>query len=234
MNTAKVRRRAWAQALLFPYIRRACRKHFHSLQIFDEPAASWLSSEQPGPFLFYSNHHYWWDGFFELPLIESYQLDYAIMMEEKNLRQFSFFRKTGVFGVDLETREGRTAGLLRAVRFLKEDKLRRSLILYPHGRLIPEGGAWPDFEAGLELIARRVPGLALFPVAKKISPGPHPKPEVYLSIGEPVFGRDEPTAGQLLSRLRKTFVDLETARVEGKEGRYWLPPPRRYRGKVQP
>lgn len=193
-----------ASWLLFRYIQMSFRRRFHSVELIDDEAAPYLSLDLPGPFIFYSTHSYWWDGFFDWPIIRKYNLDYSIMMEEKNLSRFSYFRKTGVFGVDLDTPEGRTKGLLRAVRILKSAKPRRSLILYPHGRWVPEGEEWPPFQKGLELISRQLPDCPMFPVAKKIFPGNHPKPEVIITIGKPLFGRDEPSSSKLGVALRAT------------------------------
>ena len=213
-----------ASSLLFFYIRLSFRRRFHSIRLYEEAAADWLGPESPGPFLFYSTHHYWWDGFFDWPLIKRYSLDYSIMMEEKNLSRFSFFKRTGVFGVDLESSEGRTRGLLRAVRILKHPSARRSLILYPHGRWVPEGEPLPPIQKGLELISRQFPDLPMFPVAKKIVSGNFPKPEVFLAIGEPVFGNSEPSSKTLSDRLQKTVDDLTRRRLADEPGVVLLKP----------
>ncbi|HKK69521.1 MAG TPA: lysophospholipid acyltransferase family protein, partial [Bacteroidales bacterium] len=148
---------------------------------------TWTQQNQP-PVIFYGNHQTWWDGFFYVHLLWHYGFEYAIMMEEKNLKRFRFFQKTGVFGVDLDSRLDRGKGVLYAVDWLRKQgpARRRALVIYPHGRLVPEWEPLPDFQPGLARIVQRVENVLAIPVLTRIHYGQHPLPNVDMIIGEPV------------------------------------------------
>lgn len=227
----KARRNPILTALLFGYVGRRMKKSFFSYRMRVD--AEWMENPNHYPLILFGNHNYWWDGLFEIPLFRQFDLDYRIMMEEANLRQFPFFRHTGVFGVDLTNSTGRSASLLHAARLLREPVQRRTLVIYPHGKLIGPMEDWPRFLGGVEALARWTQGKGhLLPLYKTIVPGPYPLPEAFLSLGTPIPCRDLPDLEQLeasLDSLRKQTHEWIRKR-NFNDALVWQPPPRRYRG----
>ncbi|MEM0964748.1 MAG: hypothetical protein AAGJ81_01180 [Verrucomicrobiota bacterium] len=221
LKAKKDRFRTW---ILFRYCRWSMRKKFFSVRLYVDRAA--FQEAQTFPLILYGNHCYWWDGLMETLIFDQLMLDYYIMMEEKNLRQFPFFQKTGVFGVDLESREGRSQALLYAARLLRSDSLRRTLVMYPHGKLVEDFDEWPEFHAGLEGLLRLNEQAKARPMAKKIHAGRYPLPEAVLRIGSPT------ESNGLEEGLRETYGELmDDIRDSRTEDRLWLiPPPRKWRG----
>ncbi|WOO42501.1 lysophospholipid acyltransferase family protein [Rubellicoccus peritrichatus] len=157
------------------------------------------------PILFYGNHQSWWDGFFAFQLARRYGIDQRVIMEEKNLQRFPFFRYVGVFGVDLDLKEGRAQSLMHCVRTLKVDKPRRALLMYPQGRLVsPLEKAWPPFKPGIETILKLCPAVKAVPIIHEIVSGKHQLPEVFIEIGQPISAANQPDATVLEAALKDT------------------------------
>lgn len=203
----------WGSWLFTCYLNRLFRRSFHVIRF--SGAYAQLEKAESYPCILYSNHQTWWDGLLEWPVITHFRLNHLLMMEEKNLRRFPFFRRVGVFGVDLDSRSGRSAGLLYAIRGLRDGADRRTLILYPQGELLPSHEGWRPFQPGLEKILRAVPGSRAIPVAKHLRMGRYPKPEVILHFGAPVSSGS--TGKDLEDALLMTMKEAESYPFD------WLP-----------
>lgn len=208
--------RAGAVLLLDGYLRLQFLRHFQRVEVhgFDGYENS-LSEPDGPPLIFYGNHQSWWDGFFMFSLGRRLGLEFRVIMEEKNLRRFSFFRLTGAFGVDLSSIRGRAESLLHAVRLLRgKGKRRRCLTIYPHGTLIsPWMDPWPPFQPGLEALLRLCPSARAVPIIHEIVPGPERLPVVWIEIGKPLepgFSSNELEAALLA--VRRTM----RARIDAK------------------
>lgn len=203
------------------------KRRFFSVRLYVDLEA--FQEADTFPLILYGNHSYWWDGLMETLIFERLGLDYYIMMEERNLRKFRYFQKTGVFGVDLESKRGRTEALLYAARLLRSDSLRRTLIIYPHGRLVEDFSEWPGFQGGVSGLLRLVEGVQARPIAKKIHSGRYPKPEAALRIGPPTDAEDLESA--LLREYQSLLTDLAENKAEDRE---WLiHPPGKWRGQTE-
>lgn len=167
-----------------------------------------LKASAAGATIFFGNHQSWWDGFFDVVLARDHGMSPWLMMEEANLRRYFWFQHTGVFGVETQSARGRAASLLHAVRLL-EEKPGRCLIIYPHGRLVPDYEAWPFFQPGVEKLLDRVEGLRAFPVYRRITFGRHARPEAWLEIAPPL------KAGATLAEAEAAL--REAGEVQGKK-----------------
>lgn len=212
----KARRTWWGEQMVFRYGKRRMKRHFNGLWLTGHnPLEERLAQLDPvTPLIFFSNHQSWWDGFLEIPLMERYRTDHRLMMEERNLARFPFFRHAGIFGVDLDSPQGRGAGLLYAARHLRKTggKHRPALFIYPHGRIVPEYEPWPPFMAGVEGVLRLCPVALAVPVVKRFTFSHEPGADVFIDLGPPL----EP--GQLrersdLQRALETLKDKQAARL---------------------
>lgn len=204
----KAEKQRQVQWLAERYIKWRVRRMFHEVTLTGDNAAL----KEPGnyPLVLYANHQSWWDGFLLLLLYLHFRMDYFVMMEEKNLRKFSLFRRMGVFGVNLDSDAGRRASLLYAARLLRDAPTgaRRTLTIFPHGRLVGETEEWPPFEAGLQALVRACPGHRAVPVCLHLRFGKYPWPEAFLRVGSVVENGDSVTTGLLEEALIKTRDDL--------------------------
>lgn len=195
---------AWRQALLDAYLRWKYRQRFYQVRVGGFPGwQEWLRSEAPYPLIWFGNHETWWDGLLDFSLTRRFGMDNRLMMEAKNLRQFPFFQKCGVFGVELDSPRGRADGLLHAVHLLKESSQRRCLILYPHGRLTQP---WedPPFQPGLTAMLKRAPNATALPVWREMRFGAHELPTVEIQLGQVILPQTTLDDDALRLRLDQT------------------------------
>jgi len=179
------------------------------------------------PVILAGTHYYWWDGLLESLVFERWGWSYAVMMEEKNLAQFPYFRRTGVFGVDLTQLAGRAAATRRAARWLRASgegetfparaPYRRALVVYPHGKLVADLGEWPEMEPGVAALAR-LTGARIMPWAKRIVAAGEERPGAYLGLGEPISAAAAGEPGAVAAALQATDRALRDWIVEGAAG----------------
>ena len=215
--------------LLKWYTQRLFANHFRQISLrgrvgFDR---DWgRARKDGGPIIFYGNHQTWWDGFFYVHMLWHYGFEYAIMMEAKNLRKYWFFRKVGVFGVNLDSILDRGRGAQYAINWLSETsaKKRRALVIFPHGRLVPEYEAFPAFKPGLHKMVERIKGAVAIPILTQINYCEHRLPNVDLLIGEALHHDKMPIAAayeQSLLNIRNSAANYFDAHNGFSEEKIW-------------
>lgn len=148
--------------------------------------------------IYYLNHHSWWDGIIPL-LLNEYLLKQKAraLMEDKQMRQYSFFKRIGAFSIDRNDPRKTVTSLRYAVQSMKRDK--SSLFIYPEGKITPTGSSM-DFEGGLAWLHSKLPEVDIVPVGIYMHTIRNDKPELHVQIGKPV-------------RLHKEFENEEMTRV---------------------
>lgn len=219
-------------SMLHWYLRYQLSRRFFSVRVdgFDGFDTFFRNAESY-PVLFFGNHQTWWDGFFAYELARHYDIDQRVIMEEKNLRKFPFFRYVGVFGVDLQSKAGRAQSLMHCVRTLKTEKPRRTLLIYPHGRLVsPLESTWPPFQPGIETILKLSPEVQAVPIIHEIVPGNHQLPEVFMEVGQPIPAKSRPDLAQLEHALADTRASMARKALERSHssGSFFLSGPRKH------
>lgn len=106
--------------------------------------------------LLLQNHMSWWDGFFGSHLCyEHFHKNYHVMVQEDQLRKFSFFRYKGAFSVRKNSREA-LESLSFSAELLNDPK--NLVLMFPQGRLesmhVPEIA----FEKGVSRLIGEVQG----------------------------------------------------------------------------
>ncbi len=141
-----------------------------------------------GSVLVVSNHSSWWD-----PIVLQWmchrvlRCDAFAMMDAKNLARLPFFRKVGAFGVDLESaRDG-----VRAIRYSANllDRPGRLVWVFPQGKETPITRPL-EFRPGAAAIAR-IGRASVIPIAIRYEMGATPNPELWVSVGAPIAGKDQ-------------------------------------------
>lgn len=194
------------------YSRRYLRRHFHSLRV---TGAKPSPNPASVPLVVYSNHASWWDPLVGLLVSQDLFPTHPVYapMDAAALRRYGFFRRLGVFGVELGTRQGATAFLRQARAILQSPT--NALWLTPQGRFADARERPVNFKAGIG----HLPGLAeeiqFLPVAIEYVFWEERLPEILVRIGEPHRTKQsdprmkaEAWAELFAERLRATQDDL--------------------------
>lgn len=114
------------------YLNYLMKKNVHSIQLFGN-----LPEFPPDrSILLLPNHSSWWDGFIIYLVIDMFWHKTPwVMMEEKQLGRFSFFRKLGAFSVRPGDREDVEKTLNYASKLLTKPE--NLLFMFPQGKLLP-------------------------------------------------------------------------------------------------
>ncbi|MBT2582748.1 lysophospholipid acyltransferase family protein [Planococcus sp. ISL-109] len=163
-----------------------------------------------GPALIISNHSSWWDGLLFFFLNHRvWKLDVHIMMHERGLRQFPFFRRLGAFSIDRSNPKDILASLRYAEQLLKEGK---TVILFPQGDEFHLETRPLQFHTGILYLMEKCPQVPLVPVRFYYSMRREKNPEVWIDQGEALSLIDIPEG----SRHERTLwlQDRETAALD--------------------
>lgn len=118
-------------------------------------------------------------------------------MEDKQMRDYGFFKKIGAFSVNLEN----PLSALRSLRYALDSMKRpnSSLFIFPEGEIVPFSTGRPNFKKGLGWIANQCPDVDVVPVGIYIHTAKYDKPEMFLKIGESLKFSPEKSAENLNS-----------------------------------
>lgn len=135
------------------------------------------------PVLYAANHVSWWDGLVLFQLTERLtRSDPYILMDERGLRQYPFFRRLGAFSVD----RGRPRDVLAALTYA-EQRLRSGCPLW----IFPQGAITPpelpvEAQSGIGQLLCRLGSAEVRPVTLHYVLGDHQKPAVTVKAGPPI------------------------------------------------
>lgn len=159
------------------YLHRLVRHSFQTVWL--RRAAAFPS----GGFVAAANHTSWWDGF--IPFLIQRALvpatPFFILMSDRELRRFPFFRWAGAFSID-------TGSVRRARSSIQYAGARAraggGVWIFPEGVLTPPGAGRP-FTSGC-LHAARAGGSVIVPVALRFALLSAQRPEVFVDIGQAI------------------------------------------------
>lgn len=135
--------------------------------------------------VYFLNHNSWWDGLIPLYLNENHFHQQArALMEDKQMREYSFFSRIGAFSINPEDPRSAVTSLRYACNSMKREKA--SLFIYPEGELKPAGDARPEFKEGLAWLWSHTRDVDFVPVALYMPAFRHHKPELYIHTGDTV------------------------------------------------
>lgn len=133
-------------------------------------------------------------------------------MEDKQMRQYTFFSKIGAFSINLENPRASITSLRYAVDSMKRDQA--SLFIYPEGTITPVSEKKPEFKKGLSWLYQNLEDIDFVPIAIYSHTLRSSKPELFISIGNSVkhdksLGKNrlnelfEQDLHQLITRVRE-------------------------------
>ncbi|AZB42301.1 acyl-phosphate glycerol 3-phosphate acyltransferase [Bacillus sp. FJAT-42376] len=185
------------------YVNRLFKQHFRGIFIM-------APSALPDHALWCSNHSSWWDGLVLHYLNRTVlKHDFHVMMHEKGLKDFPYFRKMGAFSVNRDHPREIIHSVQYAGTLLNEGK---SAAIFPQGDEKHLEQRPLGFLSGIIAIAEKSPDTPILPIALYYSFGAEKKQELYIQIGEPLA-----YSSLTGSRKEKTYrlEELFTVQLDG-------------------
>lgn len=191
--------------------RRLLKKHFAAVRVAGLEALGTL--DHTLPVICFGNHSCWWDGLIEYYIArELLDVQPFLMMEERQLQRYRFFRKIGAFSVRRDSAREAYASLRYAASIF--DHPRRWLWIYPQGVMQPNDVRPLHFERGTAVLASLLQqGAQMLPFAHRYEFLSEQRPEAFTLFGEP-FAAAPPIATRQLTRRMEEAVTalLDTLR----------------------
>ncbi|MCM3747735.1 lysophospholipid acyltransferase family protein [Paenibacillus pasadenensis] len=147
------------------------------------PSSAPVQRKQRLPVLYAANHVSWWDGLVLFQLTERLtRSDPYILMDERGLRQYPFFRRLGAFSVNRE----RPRDVLAALTYA-EQRLRSGcpVWIFPQGAITPPELS-VEAQNGIGQLLCRLGAAEVRPVTLHYVLGDHQKPAATVKAGRPL------------------------------------------------
>ncbi|MBN1447169.1 MAG: lysophospholipid acyltransferase family protein [Bacteroidetes bacterium] len=201
--------------LVGAYFHRKIRRSFAAVHL---KGAEHVSDTRPQvPLVLYANHPGWWDAV--LPVILSNQVfrhDAYAMMEEKQMKQYGFFRRLGCFSVVREDPREAVRSLRYAADLLRGTS--RVLWIFPQGTLTAAERRPLRFYNGTAHLLRDLGEVTAVPVAFRYEFVEQERPEVFIACGKPWYIHAEERVDidlttHLLEELMEYELDVQREEI---------------------
>lgn len=157
--------------------------------------------------LYYLNHHSWWDGLIPFLLNQKlFRQNARGMMEYKQLHRYPFFRRLGVFSVDLSSARSSVQSMRYAIQSMERSNA--ALYIYPQGQTEPFKTKNLQFKKGIGWLAKKLPEADLVPVGIYIHTLDSDKPRLKIQVGEPVQANRISSAESINLTLEERLSNL--------------------------
>jgi len=216
----KANKSKWFESLFAIYNRNLLKRRFNSMQISN---AEVLHNEMPQ--IIFPNHSSWWDGLVAFEISKMVNADLFVMMEEKQLRKLSLFRRLGAFSIVRENPRQAFESLNYAANLLNENS-GRTLWIFPQGKILPNDLRPLNFYRGLARIVEKVGECRVVPCAIRYEFLGHFKPDIFVKLGEPeIYNRSRKIDSKNLtvhyeSKLIETLDNLKQDIVSNELSEY--------------
>lgn len=173
------RKSAWFERVFAVYNRNLLARRFEGLRV---AGLRGLGERARGmPVMLYANHSSWWDGLVAFEIGRAASLDQYVMMEERQLRRLSLFRRLGAFSVVRARAREAWRSVDYAGALLRGTK--RALWIFPQGVTAPNDARPLKFYTGAARIIERAGGVLAAPVAMRYEFLEEFRPEALARIG---------------------------------------------------
>jgi len=201
----EARKQRVLEGLFALYTRRLLRSHFSALRLQGGERVNGLDRSMP--LILFGNHSCWWDGLIEFYLAKKvFSLNPYLMMEEKQLKKYLFFRRFGAFSVNRQSPRESLASIQYAVGLFREPN--RVLIMYPQGVMKPNDARPLGFSSGIGRITAALGKVHLIPIAHRYEFLTDQRPEALVAVGEPLLIEDAQEPKRLTVRLEAVVTEL--------------------------
>ncbi|MFC7682152.1 lysophospholipid acyltransferase family protein [Paenibacillus sp. GCM10028914] len=177
------------------------RRYFHEITLRGE--LDWFEMERP--VIYVMNHSSWWDGLLVYHVIRKTSSgDHYMMMDEKQMNKYRFFRKIGAFSIDKSSVKGIWKSLHYAEKLLSNQG---RVWLFPQGEIYHQDIRPLRLQSGIGYLLAKCPNTAVVPVTMLTFLVQHQKPEASIWVGDPMLDAwDELERKNIVERVR---VSLE-------------------------
>jgi 1-acyl-sn-glycerol-3-phosphate acyltransferase len=159
---------------------RGLRRSFNAIRV--RGAETMEGLDRSLPIIIYGNHSSWWDGFVEYYISYGlYGLDQYLMMEEKQMSRYRFFRWLGAFSVNRDSAREAAVSLRYAISLF--DRPGRILCIFPQGVMRPNDSRPLAFSPGLGRIAAGLGKAQLVPMALRYEFLREQRPDILVRLG---------------------------------------------------
>lgn len=179
----KAKKKFLFQKIFSLYNIRLLKSHFNSIRIKGENNIFNLKPHIP--LIIYANHSNWWDGLIAFYLsYNRWKKDAYVIMEEKQLEKYKFFRKIGAFSIDKSSARKSYDSIIFSIDLLKNSS--RTLWMFPQGEMLPNNVRPLKFYNGIFKIINEIQDINIIPFAIKYEFINEQRPEIFINIGENV------------------------------------------------
>ncbi len=130
------------------------------------------------------NHSSWWDGLFMYFSTQKASIgDHYMMMEQRQLEKYAFFRKVGAYSIDRSDPGDIRASFRYTSELLRSGK---RPWMFPQGSIQHLESRPLAFQPGVGLLLRQNPEVSVVPVTLYHGLFQHSKPDVTMLVGKPL------------------------------------------------
>jgi 1-acyl-sn-glycerol-3-phosphate acyltransferase len=192
------------------YVARYLRRRFHRVWCWRGFDAAMLPRDVP--LLFVLSHAACWD------VLVGYHLARAVVrvesyapMDEQQLHRYRILTRLGVYSVDRFSASGLRAFVHYTVRLLTAG---RAVWITPQGEIVSAWRRPVRFQRGVGPLVRRLPEVAVVPVAAHYEFGEEPRPEIFVKFGPPRRFRDSRSDAAEITQLLERDLEAELDAVQ--------------------
>lgn len=171
----------WFEKLFGVYNRNLLKRNFNSFQVQNLSALK--KTDKNIPLIIYANHSSWWDGLILFEILKSKDFDSYVLMEEKQLRKYKWFRKLGAFSIVRENSREAIRSLDYAVETLKAGK-NKTLLIFPQGKIYPNDKRPLKLYGGLAVLIKNIENCTSIPCSIRLEFLGNFKPEIFVRFGD--------------------------------------------------
>jgi len=191
--------------------------HFHGLHTANTERFPVLRADNPPvPTILFLNHASWWDPLICIRLARRWLPDYDhyAPMDAAALGHYGFFRKLGLFPIEMGTTHGAVSFLQTGQAILRSNQ--SILWITPQGRFTDVRKRPVQLMAGLGALVHRLPECRLVPLAIEYAFWDERLPEILCNVGKVVDVQDgrrfsaEYWTLQLANSMENTLDELST------------------------
>lgn len=128
------------------------------------------------------------------------------MMEDKQLHRYPFFRRLGVFSINLSSPRSSMQSMRYAVESMRCPNA--SLYIYPQGKIVPFSTENLNFKKGIGWLAKKIPDADIVPVAIYIHTKESDKPRLEILVGKNIKINREYISEDICNTLEKELTFL--------------------------
>ncbi len=210
----KANKSRWFERLFFVYNQNLLKRRFHTFKVLG--LEKLINRNNDLPTIIYCNHSSWWDGLAAFHISQKANLDFFVMMEEKQLQNLKLFCKLGAFSVVRENPRNAIESINYSVKLLNEDS-NRTLWIFPQGEILPNDLRPINFFNGVSRIIEKVGICQIFCVAMRYEFLGEYKPEIFARIDnhQNFDNKESFISKDLTKKLSKNVTDnLEKLKID--------------------